>query len=292
LIDKLTISIPHDLARYAVSQRNLVTKYQVNQFIRAIDTWLVLKHITRSGLIQDWNKQKPALLQLCKCSETVFRSRLRYLSQQKFLSYDKKNIRVGSFASLEIPLSIDTTKKFKIEYTTCNKQRVQEWLIATEIQDNQQRQDYMILKRVNKNPELNMQLTAAMVKDGADRARLKDAGYFLARMKSLYLADFVQASDIHDLLIDVRPDNNRSVKGIARAWNAKHPQTISYWKKIMSAVGIIDISKLQVQSCERVRNANCKVIWSKKDKETVLVLTDQITVLQPWTIKNFLPVCA
>ena len=289
MIQELTISIPVELARLATTQRTLANKYQVNNFIRCIDTWLVLKAITRSGIIQDWNKQKKELLQLCKVSETIFRSRLSWLHKKNFLCYDKKNIRIASFDSLAKILEIDLSKKYSFPYKIDNKQRVQEWIIATEIQDNQQRQDYMILKRVNKNPEFKMQLTIAMINDGADRARLnKEPEYFLSRMKSLYIADFIQASDIHELLIDVRPDNNRGVKGMQRSWNTKSAQTVSYWKKILQSVGIIDISKFQVQSCERVRNINCKVIWLKKDKETLLVLPDQLTVMQPWLIKKFL----
>lgn len=287
MIDKLTISIPVELARLAVTQRTVRTKYQVNDFIRYMDTWLVLKAITRSGYIQDWNKQKAEILQLCKCSETIFRLRLRWLAKKNFLCLEGKSIRISAYDTVAKILNIDLNKKFVIHYDSTSKQRVQEWLIATEINDNQQRQDYMILKRVNKNPHYNMQLTAAMIKDGADINQLGNADYFLNRMKSLYLADFVEASDIHELLIDVRPDNNRGVKGIKKAWNTKAAQTVSYWKKILSSVGIIDISKLQIQSCERVRNKHCKILWSKKDGETVLVLTDQITVLQPWLIKNF-----
>lgn len=286
--DQLTISIPVELARLAVSQRTLVNKYQVNQFIRCMDTWLVLKSLTRSGMIQDWNKQKNYLIKVCKCSETILRSRLSWLHKKNFLRYDRKDITIASYDSLAKILEIDLSAKKIISYDIDSKQRLQEWLIATEIEDNQQRQNFMILKRVNKNPLIKMQLIAAMIKDGADRTRLNDNLYFLSRMRSLYLADFVVASDIHDILIDIRPDNNRGVKGIGKAWNTKHAMTVSYWKKILQAVGIIDVSKLQILSCDRVRNASCKVIWSKTLKETVLVLCDAITLLQPWATKKFL----
>jgi len=253
-----------------------------------MDTWLVLKAITRSGYIQDWNKQKAEILQLCKCSETIFRLRLRWLSKKNFLCLEGKSIRISAYNTVAKILNIDLNKKFIIQYDSTSKQRVQEWLIATEITDNQQRQDYMILKRVNKNPHFNMQLTAAMIKDGADCNQLADADYFLHHMRSLYLADFVVASDIHDLLIDVRPDNNRGIKAMKKAWNTRATQTVCYWKKILSSVGIIDIQKRKIQSCERVRNKYCKVLWSKADAETVLVLSDDITVMRPWLYKNFL----
>ncbi len=98
----------------------------------------------------------------------------------------------------------------------------------------------------------------------------------------MYTNDFVRLSDIHEEMILIRPDNNRSVQGIANAWKAKHKVTVSYWKKVLQSQQIIDIGKMQIQSQERARNKECKVLWLKKDKQTLLCLCDQVTILQPW----------
>lgn len=284
----LTIQIPVALARYVTYQRKLVTKYHTNQLIKALDTWLVLKAESRPGYIQQWNQQKQTLLQLCKCSESIFRHRLRILQGLRLVTFDRHHIRLCSWDQMSKILDIDCKDKLTIHYKIDNNEKVHQWIIATEIEDNQNRQSYMILKEVNKNPEIKMELFAAMIKDGADRKRLDDPAYFLALLKALYLSDFVRASDIHDILVSIRPDNNRGVRGIAAAWNAKHPMTATYWKRKLQNAGIIDISKLQVQSETRTRNKECKVLWSPKAKETVLCLCDQITVLKPWEIQNFL----
>lgn len=291
--ETLTIRIPYDLARYAVWQRRLVSKYETNQVIRALDTWLVLKSLTRASLIQQWNKQKADLLQVCKCSEAIFRHRCRLLSEMKLLIFTtvkrtRDTIKLCSWEQLEKVLGIDTDKKLTIQYNKDDKAKLHQWLIAAEIKDNQDRQDFMVLNQVNKNPELQMILIAAMIKNGADHARIQDPGYFLSYLKSLYLSDFVQASEIHDDLIEIRPDNNRSVRGMASAWNCKHPTTVSYWKGVLKKAGIIDISHLQVQSGSRARNKHCKVLWLPGPKETLLCLCDQIQVLQPWLIQNLL----
>lgn len=284
LIDQLTISIPIDLARYAVWQRRLVTKYETNQVIKAIDTWLVLKSISRSSWIQNWNDQKSDLFRICKVSESIFRHRLRILASMQLIKYDRSGIRLCSWSQLSKVLSIDIGNKFTIQYDTNDKQRVQEWLIATEIRDNQSRQAYMIIQKLNKNPELNMIMTAAVMKAGADRSRINDADYFLSWMTILYHNDFIRASDIHAELIEVRPDTNRSVNGMRDAWKCKAAQTVSYWKRILQDAGIIDVARLQIRSDERVRNKYCRVKWLKKEKETLLCLCDQISILQPWLI--------
>lgn len=286
--DQLTIKIPFALASHAVSQRQLVDKYQTNQVIKALDLWLVLKADAPGSFIQHWNKQKGRLIQWAKCSESIFRHRLAMLQDLKLISYDRNHIRLCSWDQLAGILDIDIDKKLTITYNLNDNAKLHQWLIAAEITDNQNRQAYMILKQVNKNPELNMVLTGALIQYGADRNRLSDGAYFLAMLKSLYLQDFVQASDIHDTLIDLRPDTNRGVKKMAAAWKAKHPMTVTYWKRVLQKSGIIDISKLQVQSEQRIRNKHCKVLWLPGPKETLLCLCDQILVLQPWLIEKMI----
>lgn len=284
----LQISIPYALARYAVAGRKLVAVYETNQLIRALDTWLILKSISRPSLIQQWNRQKQDLFSICKCSETIFRHRLRILVELKLVQIQGADLRLVSWQGLEDLTGIDTREKFTIQYNEHDEKKIYQWLIATEIKDNQARQAHCINAKVKKNPELNMILIGAMIRAGADRTRLNDPGYFLTWLQILYQRDFVQVSEIHQELIAIRPDTNRGVKGIAAAWNARHPMTATYWKKVLQRAGIIDVAKLAIQSQSRARNENCVVRWLKKEKQTLLILCDQVTVLEPWLIENLL----
>lgn len=285
--ETLQISIPYEMARFAVSQRILVSKYETNQVIRALDTWLILKHETTSGILRKWNRQKTQLLKLCKCSETILRHRLQILNELKLITRYKvecKNdsIKICSWEQLGSALEIDTKERLIIQYNTNDKQTIHQWLIATEIEDNKRRQDYSIARKLRVNAEAKMLLDAALIKAGADCSKLNDLQYYLMWMRILYSSDFNRLSEAHNELIEIRPDNNRSVKGIANSWNCKHPVTISYWKKILQRNKIINVDKIQIESAERARNPYCKVLWLKKSKQTLLCLCDQITLLKPW----------
>lgn len=290
--DHTIISIPTELARQAVHQRKRVNKYETNQEIKALDTWLVLKHETTSGYIMEWNKQKQWLCKICKVSETILRHRLKMLRSMELINFTRDGIQICSWEKLATRLDINVKERFTVNYYYDDKQRIQEWIIAAEIKDNQNRQDFKIITKLNKNPELKMSVIAAIIAAGADHNRIADLQYLLSWLRVVYRQDFIRVSEIHEVLIEVRPDNNRSVRGIANAWNAKHPMTVSYWKDIMQRKFIIDISKLQIESKERVRNKLCKVVWLKKTKQTLLCLCDQITLLtRPGSLqdKNFLP---
>jgi hypothetical protein len=268
-----------------------VHKYETNQVIKALGTWLCLKHETSAGIIQQWNEQKERLLQLCKCSDSIFRHRLQLLEEMKLISFSKierkrDTINICSWHQLAKVLDIDIKQKFIIKYNIHDKQKLHEWIIATEIKDNQNRQDFSIIRKLRVNAESKMIIDAELLRHGADNKRLNEPEYYLARLRMLYINDFFQLSEAHNELLEIRPDNNRSVRGIANAWNAKHAMTASYWKKILSKSRIIDVAKCQVKSQERARNKHCKVLWIKQDKQTLLCMCDQVNILQPWLISD------
>lgn len=294
--EALTIKIPYELATYAVWQRSLVNKNHSNKFIKAIGTWCVLKAISRAPL-QNFTQQRQILAALCQRSDSAFRSDINFLIKQKFIKKETGSLVLLSWQALADSLDLNFTTKKIFVYEKASKQPIAQWIIATDIEANQHKQAYMILKRLNKNPEKKRNFINAMIKEGDDAARLStDNKYFISCLKSLYLSDFVQASEIHEDLIQVRPDTNRGVRGIATAWGHKnykvHPTTISYWKKKMQQSGIIDVSKLSIESRDRVRNKSCHVIWlntrrirrqfpGRAKMQTMLQMCDQITVLQP-----------
>jgi len=284
LSEYIELSIPYELSKYAVWQRKLVTRYETNQLIRALDTWLVLKHETTSGYIQCWNSQKDRLLKICKCSESILRHRLKILASLKLLTIDRHGIHICSWQKLARAFDISIEKKLSLQYNINDTQKIHQWIIATEIEDNKQRQDFMIITKLNKNPEAKMIVTAALIAAGADGSQLDDMNYFLTWLRVVYHNDFIRVSDIHDVLVEIRPDNNRGVRGLANEWKCRHAMTISYWKKILKKNGIIDISSLQIQSRERARNRYCRVLWLKNSQQTLLCLCDQIEILKPWLI--------
>ena len=200
-----------------------------------------------------------------------------------FYSISKKNdsLKLCSWQQLAKKFDINIEKKLTLQYNINDTQRVQDWIIATEIQENKDRQDTAVIRKLNKNPESYAAIFSALLRYGADAKRLNNSSYFLSWMKSFYFYDFVQVSDIHDVLIEFRPDNNRGVKTMADHWNCKNPQLVSYWKARLQKSKIIDITKIQIESQERARNKHCKVLWLNVPKETLLCLCDQIEILNP-----------
>lgn len=281
-----TIQIPYNLAEILVRERYLVNKYETNQLIKALDTWLVLKHInTRAPYILDWNKQKKTLLKICKVSESIFRHRLKILSNLKLLKY-ANNITLCSWHELGKIFKIRIDRKYMLQYTTTDNKRIQEWIIATEVLSNQSRQRIAVVKKIGESPEYKKAIEDAFLTNGGNKDQIRNTEILLSWLKMQYINDFIQASPLHHIMVAIRPDQNRSVKGIKSAWKCKNICTVSYWKNLLQKAGIFQITKIQVESFDRVRNPECKVLWLKDAKQTLLCLCDQITVLEPWNRTN------
>jgi hypothetical protein len=151
----------------------------------------------------------------------------------------------------------------------------------------------MIWKKVNKHSEYKNELLTALRQRGFNEDKIDNPEYFADRLFALYVEDFRTGTEVHDILIHIRADINRSVNKLAYAWCIS-PQLTSYWKKKMRQQQIIDVSKIQVVSQwtrdtnECHKNKFCHVIWNDKLKERVWFLCDQISVVMPWKWPEFL----
>lgn len=276
------IRIPFALARYAVWQRNTVNKYQTNRVIRALDAWLVLKHETRSGLIRDYATQLQYLCKVCKVSPTVLRSRLKMLADMKAVTIENGNLLICSWKQLARILQTSFKLCYDVQYNLDDpKQKLHLWIAAVEIADNQHHQELTLKRKLHDNPAARLKLLESAVAAGADPARLNEWPYFLVWLQSMYLKTHLRASHVHDLLISHRPELNRSVYGIARAWCAKSAQTASYWKGKMYAAGVVHIGKLTVRSEQRARNKYVNEKWNPRDQQTFFTFCDNILLLDP-----------
>ena len=212
------------MAQLAVSGRRLVNVYETNQKIKILGRWLILKHLSKPGILKEWNSQKDYILKLCKCSDASFRKSLTALKEINLISFTKINrkrdtINVCSWQQLASILNINVKERSQpIKININDKQKIDFWIIATEIKHNQNCQDKAISKKLGVNAEVKRSIDTELIKFGADVKRLTNLQYYLTEFRKLYRNDFIRLSETHNELISLRPDNNRSTKGIANAW--------------------------------------------------------------------------
>lgn len=298
----LEVQIPNELAEFALTETEICGRYttvrkkgnRTHSTMRHLGFYLLLKaECPESGWILNYTKQIPTLSQKFGISPRSFFSYLKALEELKIASRQDNKIRIVGWDQLAKVLDINTSKRTTIQFKCDGTQKIHWWFAALEIQGNQERQAYMIWKKVNKNSEAKNLLLTAMMKRGFDIAKVDNPEYFSGRLFMLYVEDFRTGTEVHDILIRIRADVNRGVRRLANDWGISE-QLTSYWKKQMRSQNIISIAKLNVVSQwtmdtnECHKNPFCHVIWNDKIKERVWFLCDQISVMMPWKWQEFL----
>ena len=262
--------------------------YSTHYLIKVMGFWHLLKAESPvNGLIQNYIRQIPALCRNFNISKRTFFTYIKELEAIKLVRRDAAgHLQIASWHQMGDTFSIKTNKRTKINFEYAGKQKINWWFAALEIKGNKERGYYMIHKKVNKQTEIKNSIMTALIRRGFDTTKANNPEYLSGRLFMLELENFKTGTEVHDILIRIRSDVNRSCKKIGEAWNMS-PQLVSYWKAQMRKQQIIEVAKLSVTwewSIERNpggKNKFCHVIYDKKKMERVWFLCDQIDVLMP-----------
>jgi len=275
--------------------------YYTNTEIKTYAVYFLLKSLTTSGKIFNWTNviNKSLLLEWCQMNENTFRSRLSELKSFGLCTIEKetKNITLVSYKKAADILGIEYKGTHTIKYNPyiyAGKQVFQYIIRAEEFRSEQQRQLEAFSFHLEKNPSLRNDLYYMLIQFGADSSRLNDAAYFAERLLQLQIKSFVEGSEILEYITQRCADMNRSVNKIQDDHTYKSKASVSYLKKKMASLRIINVqhvcnistarSRLYIADGERKRDA---YRWLKKQKVTAWVLCDQITFNIQSTSKSY-----
>lgn len=276
-----------------VTHRELRNKYHTNRSIKTWATYFLLKALSTSGKIKRWTSQEGFLLQWLQCNDKTIRTLLSSLKQLQLASIDKdtKDISLVSYKEAAAILKIPYEGTYNVKFNPllyAGKQVFQYLLRGDEMKESIAGQEKGYHYHLDKNPLLKNDLMLLLIKEGADKTKLQyNADYFRERHLQLQIRLFKEGSDILDHVFTRRADVNRSVKLIAAHHCYVSKQSVSYMKKRMYQLGLIDLKKITVESKVRSRlyvpDASAPngrrdgYKWENFKKITLLRLCDQVT---------------
>lgn len=302
----MTTKITYTLAAWATQQREVKSRYNTNAIIGAVDTFCRLKAFSGvSSCIHNWRKRKYEIALKCEISTSTLMRRLTWLHDEGWIDKDRLSMRLQSWFTIHEHLGIAYDKIFfELPNKINNERRTFYWIYLAEIQDNKNRQAYMIIKKLNKNHELKAAIYAELKRKGIDIVMCeKSTGHFLIQLQNLYIDSFRFGSEIHDILVSIRPDTNRSCIGLGKAWTNENHGRInrhdnkllydrlsmqaSYVKKKMVKQKVAVVQQTgTIESDVRSRNKDCYVMYNKAEKSTFQAFCDDIITRQPIDISN------
>lgn len=276
--------------------------HATNSMVRLLDIWCRLcAYAGQSTVIKQYKSQYKDMTAFCECSINKLKPALKELNRMGWINMDDYNMRIHSEKYVYSLCGLDFKKKTDRTYIKPEKIKDEKttyfWLYVADVSDNRHRQAYMFHKAVMQTPEKKLQVYAELRSQGFNPYKAEDDPMWLAaRMHAVYLESFHRnGSEMHDFLVENRPDVNRSVNGMAAAWDTC-PQNVSYIKKQMVLQGIAFIQKGgTVSSPHWARNKECHritkdgiemargVLWNKRTQETFQAFCDDIVPRLPFT---------
>lgn len=277
-------------------------KYSINSAVKLLDIWCRLRAFAgHSTVIKQYKSQYKDMLAFCECSINKLKPALQALHDMGWINMDEYNMRVHSERHVYALCGLDYKKHIDRTYIKPpkinNEKTTYFWIYVADVSDNRHRQAYMFHKAVMQTPEKKLQVYAELRSQGFNPYKADEDPIWLAnRMHAVYLESFHRnGSEMHDFLVENRPDVNRGVNGMAAAWNTC-PQNVSYIKKKMVLQGVAFVQKGgTVSSPHWARNKECHritkdgiemakgVLWNKRTQETFQCFCDDIVPRLPFT---------
>lgn len=281
--------------KYKTERKN---KYRSTERLRLLDIWCRLRGSGHGHIIWDHKKKIKELASFCECGITKLKESIKKLSDMGWLYVDDACIAITSERKVYGLCGLDFERKTDSIYVKPDKIKDEKqshyWLYVASIADNRSRQAFAFTKAVLNTSDINARIwiKTYLHKQGHDDPDkiMGTPSKITAIMKSVYLDSFTryQEDEIHNFLVENRPDVNRSVYGMAEAWNST-PQTVSGIKKQIRNRALAEIQKLGTISSEhRARNSACHrisldgtervkgTLWNKKTQETFQAICDDI----------------
>lgn len=280
-------------ADHLVSLREKKNVYNVNPHLKYWATFFLLKTISSSGVIHNWNKQKHFLLQYLRLSDGTFRSQLSTLKKLGLIEDYKasRSIILCSYKNAAHIMGIEYKGECQVEYkpnTYNNETQVFRYiLVAQEVESNQDHQLTELYRKFQKNLSGKAtDILSALRQLGYTDEALRSPQQFQQALLRLQKIVFRDKSGLADVAFSLRADINRSVRTWAKHHGYAHAQSASFLKNKFRKLKIADIKQECINSNNRCRlyfideegNKRDGYKWNKKALQTAWRLCDQVTV--------------
>lgn len=236
----LRIRVPKGTSCMVVSDRKLNQKYQTNNHTKAAALYLLLKSLTRSGVIHDWRFQQIEIAQMFGVTTRTIRKYLQLAQEHGYLTHDNftDKIKLHSYAQFCERLGVKFSGFQIIEVQRTAVRHLPVLLYGIEVKENKEAQHYYTLKKILLNPPLATALKDELKCDERDLQQ---------QLKRAQLSSFLRRSK-GDHLHVVNADDNRNLATIRRAWGMKDRRSAAYMKTKLMVCGAAAIEHRRIAS--------------------------------------------
>jgi len=234
------VKYPTSLASLVCGERVTSKKgYNVNELLPAIELYLILK--SESHKIHHFQKQLPYLCWLTKLSHGTFRKQLKACIRIGVIKREGNHLILIGWQQLGQLLLIDLRNGYKfLKYDLSEEGKRLRYLVkAAEITENEERQTYVITKKLTAHPE-SLEAFRRFCEMNGIKCDFTHDNY--EQVKKLAFTYGTESGD-YALLQVLNLSTSRNVKTYAKAHGYKHWQGGIYTKRRLAALGLITIKR-------------------------------------------------
>lgn len=226
------IKVHRELILQVLKNRELNNKYQTNKEIKFLALYYLLKNISQTSIIKNYNSNLNHILEYTNLSQGTFYNHLNKLIQLGLVTKNAHNLVVSDYNTLFELYDVEPEQTpIYINYTP-NKNKFIHLLEFSTIADNIYRQNLVIEKKLEKSP-----YTLEILERYAKQA---------TTIRTLAVAQkhaFINGSTELKQLFFINPNVVITWKRLFREFNFKSYKSVSYLKRKLKKNKLVMIEK-------------------------------------------------
>ncbi len=244
------VKIPKAFLSALVQRRMKVNVYERHNLLKDYSYFFLLKSLTDSGTLHDFDNQKPFLRKYFKVTRNTFTKIILRLMELHLVKLEQNNLHLANFELAAEKLGIEFKPNyFTLNYNVTDNQTIYYLLFALEIGENQFKQKIAVAKKRGFNSSLQDRLNSAL-SDVSGISKIEIAKLSFDEFTKLLMLWQKQSFTIgtaHFLALHtLRVDCNRSLQTLRQDWFVKDFRTATYIKRKLQKLKIITLEKSEI----------------------------------------------
>lgn len=285
----MVVRVPVGLAGWMCLKREQRFRYSTNRAFKAYGLWLLLKTVTTSGRIQDYQDQLDTLQHLTRLSRATFYRHLNWCVELGLVRKGKRDLNLCAYekviAGMDLPGGVHD-----LEYRAEDGPSIDKLLKALEYAEAREKMAFGLRATLRRTPAVVRAFHLFAAKQGKPDLAFTRENLFAMQVHAFCHGG---AEDVYELLFGANPDFNRKLATIAFWRNMKSPSSAFYERRILEHAGLLKASARPPIECKyrqvpdtdlvKGRLRDRRRTWCTKEKAAVWFL--------PVNLEPTLPFC-
>jgi hypothetical protein len=242
----ITVRIPYGLSGSLCLKREQRFRYSTNRAFKSYGLWLLLKTVTTSGHIQNYQEQLPDLMVLTRLSRSTFYRHLNWCVELGLVKKGPQDLRLTSFERVSAELLLEGGA-IDLQYDADSGPSIDQLLKALEYSEARAKMALGLKATIRRTPAVVRAFKLMAMYQGKPELEFTRENLFAMQKQAFCHGG---AEDVYEMLFEANPDLNRKLETIAFWRNMKCISTAHYERRQLEKSGLIHATSREPIQCK------------------------------------------